>query len=236
MAVVTAPLLGTSSAGRSDMKWFRALIAAVSVIAIAGCASTVPSAAPKATATPAGATLPAPEASTLGPSPSTASTPSPGALDARGCPTDPDTSLAQLKELDHGLVVGGRHLDHDGTLKVQALNGSYGGEDAIPAFASLDLAAKPIPAKAGGTLTVREASLTLVGLTARRYDLDGFHTTNGIDYTGPAPRRLTTTVKDGTGSIEIPDRAGRYVIELSPTWRSDCFLGEGVTWVVVRVR
>ncbi|HEY6569628.1 MAG TPA: hypothetical protein VIZ22_05025 [Candidatus Limnocylindrales bacterium] len=119
---------------------------------------------------------------------------------------------------------------------MKARYGFFEGSDQIPGFASLDLGMRPIQVDAGGQLDVDEDGATLTDLVARRYDLADF-TVDGLpEYDGPRPRDLDTDVTAGTGRIQMPGTPGSWVIELSPSWRSRCWVGDGITWVVVRTR
>ena len=193
---------------------------------VAGCGG------PASTASPSGGAAAVP---TSQPSIAVATTGPPASVDTHGCPTDPDAAQALLMTVDHRLVVGGSMLQSDGTTVVEAIYGGAGGADQIPPFASLDLAAAPIGAPAGGGMAVREAALTLVDLKASLYARTGFTDTGELVYRGPAPMPLDTVVTTGVARVTMPSDPGAYVLELWPGWESPCFRGSGVTWVVIQV-
>jgi hypothetical protein len=172
-----------------------------------------------------------------GATPSASPAPLPS-LDARGCPTSSAVAEQGLLQLDRTLLVAGYRADYDGTIQVWARNDAYGADDAIPEFAFLDLSMDPIVVDAGGRLTVREHGATLTSVSAaRRYAFTGFDVSGGLpQYGGPPPRSLASGAAGGEGWIRLPERPGRWVVELSFGWQTHCYGGSGINWVVVRTR
>ncbi len=133
--------------------------------------------------------------------------------------------------------MGGQELGFDGTTTVQTLDGDWLGSDGIPGFAFLDLDMDPIVEGAGGRLVLRERGARLTAVTrANSRPFANFRDEGLPEYDGPKPQPLAAGANEGRGWIELPDRAGTWVIEFLPEWQTECYQGNGINWVVVETR
>jgi hypothetical protein len=195
---------------------------AVMVLVLAGCGSA-PSVAPSSSRTSLTAAAPASPAPTV----------APGA-DASGCPLVDDGNLAVATALDRNLVLADGRTIELATAGMQARNGNWAADDAIPQFATLELKMDPVRLAPGKRLVIAGSpGMTFTGGTARawrRSQLSGA----GVSVKGK-PRGLASKVVNGKLRLALPG-AGTWVVEIGPEWETPCLTGDGVAYAVVAVR
>jgi hypothetical protein len=228
-------------------------------VALAGCGgapgsasapagvSPIGSVAPDLTASPApsasvAVVSPAPSASeaaaSTAPSPSGAADSPAASGAALQCPASDAGNLALSTALDRTIrLADGRSIELT-TAGIQARNGSWGGDDAIPEFGALDLGMTPAKAAAGGSYEVSGSpGMALTGGTARAWRRDQFSGRAGpnVTITG-SPRGLKLTSDGERLLLVMPTAAATWVVELGPRWQTTCLQGDGVAYLLITTR
>jgi hypothetical protein len=215
---------------------------AVLAVMVAACASTPSTPAPSAMSAPPSPAASSPAASvpvvsapvSTAPASPTPSSSGSGATDPQGCPIGDAGNIALATQLDRSLVIEGTTRIALTTAGIQARNGSWGADDSIPQFATLDLGASPVTIPRGSSVTVDGSpGMQLSGGDAKAWLRSQLASLPEV--TGDAVA-LVTVPADGQLAVRLPDAVGTYVVELHPLWATSCLVGDGIAYLVVETR
>ncbi|MFN8631648.1 MAG: hypothetical protein U0838_15430 [Chloroflexota bacterium] len=233
--VVAASAAGCSAAAPSANAPSPAASASASLAAVV-------TASPAATASASASASPMP---TLSPTPTPTEEPSPTEVPSESgesrrprrprLPTDTSGNYALAVDLNPSLRLADGRAIKFATAGIGARNGSWWADDAIPAFATLDLKMAPDKAKAGGTYVIAGApGMTLTGGAARAYRRSQLSGDSGPGVTiSGSPRTLVVKVADGKLVLQMPTSADTWVIDLGPQWQTKCLKGDGSAYPLV---
>lgn len=208
---------------------------AASAAVTASAGTAVVSTSPSVVVTPSPAAA-SPSAASASTSPSAVPSPTPAPTpNLSACPTDQAGNLALARALNRTLALADGRSIKFSTAAIGARNDSWSADDAIPAFATLDLKMAPDRAASDGTYAIAGSpGMTLTAGVARAYRRSQLSGASGPGVTiSGSPQELDVSVVDGKLVLHMPSTADTWVIDLSPQWQTACLRGDGAAYPIV---
>jgi hypothetical protein len=191
----------------------------------------IPLESPEVSLEPVPSGEPSPEPTTATPEPTEELTGTAGP----GCGTGAKGFFAHRSEVPDVLHFGGATIEF-ATALIGLRNGTYTGDDAIPAGLGLtpdEIAVKVTP---GTHIILRGDGMTITKPDVRVVPWATVEFSGGLGSSAAAPTELAWRLRaDGSISVSAPSGTGDYLVEFGPRWHTECLVGDGSAYSRIKV-